>query len=58
MSGDHPMLKYLTIALAFLMTLSSAAFAASNEETIQYIFDQHEAECIAEQSEVRNAKVR
>ena len=52
------MLKYLTIALAFLMTLSSAAFAASNEETIQYIFDQHEAECIAEQSEVRNAKVR
>ena len=57
MSGDHPMLKYLTIALAFLMTLSSAAFAASNEETIQYIFDQHEAEWGC-QSEVRNAKVR
>ena len=50
------MLKHLTIALAFLMTLSSSVAAASNEETIQYIFDKHEAECIAEQYEVLTAK--
>ena len=30
--------------------------AASNEETIQYIFDKHEAECIAEQYEFLMAK--
>ena len=52
------MIKHIAILLAFLMTFSSPVAAASNEETIQYIFDQHEAECIAEQSEVRNAKVR
>ena len=49
-------MKHLTIILAFLMTLSSPVAAATTEETIQYIFDQHEAECIAEQYEVLTAK--
>ena len=48
------MLKHLTAILLLLIPISLSA--ASNEETIQYIFDQHEAGCIAEQSEVRNAK--
>ena len=42
--------------IALLLALPFKLAAASNEETIQYIFDKHEAECIAEQSEVRNAK--
>jgi hypothetical protein len=50
------MIKHLKIILAFLMTFSSPVAAASNEETIQYIFDQHEAGCIAEQYEVLTAK--
>jgi len=35
------------MVLAFLMTISSQTSAATNAETIQYIFDKHEAECIA-----------
>ena len=50
------MIKHIAILLAFLMTFSSPVAAASNEETIQYIFDQHEAVCIAEQYEVLTAK--
>ena len=42
--------------LAFLMTIGSQVSAAKNAETIQYIFDKQEAECIAEQYEVRNAE--
>lgn len=38
------------------MMIGSQTSAATNAETIQYIFDKHEAECIAEQYEVRNAK--
>ncbi len=38
------------------MLLPLPTFAASNEETLQYIIDKHEAECIAEQYEVLNAK--
>ena len=48
------MLKHLTAILLLLIPMSLSA--ASNEETIQYIFDQHEAGCIAEQYEVLNAK--
>ena len=48
------MLKHLTAILLLLIPMSLSA--ASNEETIQYIFDQHEAECIAEQYEVLMAK--
>jgi hypothetical protein len=48
------MLKHLTAILLLLIPISLSA--ASNEETIQYIFDQHEAGCIAEQYEVLNAK--
>ena len=44
------------MVLAFLMMIGSQTSAATNAETIQYIFDKHEAECIAEQYEVRNAK--
>ena len=50
------MIKHLTVLIAFLMMISSQASAATNAETIQYIFDKHEAECIAEQYEVLNAK--
>ena len=42
--------------IALLLLLPFKLFSATTEETIQYIFDQHEAGCIAEQSEVRNAK--
>jgi hypothetical protein len=38
------------------MTIGSQVSAAKNVETIQYIFDKQEAECIAEQYEVRNAE--
>ena len=48
------MLKHLTAILLLLIPMSLSA--ASNEETIQYIFDQHEAGCIAEQYEVLTAK--
>ena len=48
------MLKHLTAILLLLIPISLSA--ASNEETIQYIFDQHEAGCIAEQYEVLTAK--
>ena len=41
------MIKHLTVLIAFLMMISSQASAATNAETIQYIFDKHEAECIA-----------
>ena len=46
------------LVLAFLMTIGSQVSAATNAETIQYIFDKHEAECVAEQYEVLNAKER
>ena len=35
------------MVLAFLMMIGSQTSAATNAETIQYIFDKHEAECIA-----------
>ena len=44
------------MVLAFLIMIGSQTSAATNAETIQYIFDKHEVECIAEQYEVRNAK--
>ena len=50
------MIKRLTVLIAFLMVIGSQVSAGTNAETIQYIFDKHEAECIAEQYEVRNAK--
>jgi len=42
--------------IALILLLPLPTFAASNEETLQYIIDKHEAECIAEQYEVLNAK--
>ena len=45
------------LVLAFLMTIGSQVSAATNAETIQYIFDKHEAECVAEQYEVLTAVV-
>ena len=42
--------------IALLPALQFKLTAASNEKTIQYIFDKHEAECIAEQYEVLTAK--
>ena len=54
--NSFAVMPFRAIILAFLMTFSSPVAAASNEETIQYIFDQHEAGCIAEQYEVLTAK--
>ena len=48
------MLKHLTAILLLLIPISLSE--ASNEETIEFIFDKHEAECIAEQYEVLMAK--
>ena len=42
--------------IALLLVLPFKLFSATTEETIQYIFDKHEAECIAEQYEVLTAK--
>ena len=50
------MMKHIAILLAFLMMIGSQVSAATNAETIQYILDKHEAECVAEQYEVLNAK--
>ena len=52
----RPIRTFLFLALSFLMMIGFEASAATNAETIQYIFDKHEAECVAEQYEVRNAK--
>jgi len=41
------MMKHIAILLAFLMMIGSQVSAATNAETMQYIFDKHEAECIA-----------
>jgi len=50
------MMKHIAILLGLVITISSQVSAATNAETIQYIFDKHEAVCVAEQYEVRNAK--
>ena len=52
----RPIRTFLFLALSFLMMIGFEASAATNAETIQYIVDKHEAECVAEQYEVRNAK--
>ena len=44
-------MKHLLPFIAFLMMIGSQVSAGANAETIQYIFDKHEAECIAEQYE-------
>ena len=48
------MTKHFTVLIAFLMSLSSTVGAASNEETLQYIIADYQAQCEKAQEDFRD----